>query len=286
MGLLRSTSPPPASDNDTVEQYAYLFTPFWKGFDAILGVIGIWLLLQPSALVESYSAMIFSRERGDKIGLPSTVTTELLAISNAREAVRYDTRALRLIGAAFVVAGLIGLSTGVSQPVLVSALAVVTVAALTLVLVGGKLTTPTRAAFLDRVADNAVPWWLVIVLVLESTSEAVVGTGSSFAVAGATLICAAALLLLRSLPVFLAGSDLVLEREMDRRFRVARVGLIALFTQLPSLVWSSSVNEDGLWSIAARLVVSGAMISVIAFIATSSRRLDVDLRRTVTDRFT
>jgi hypothetical protein len=269
-----------------MEQYAYLFAPFWKGFDAILAVIGVWFLVQPSALVESYAAMIFSRERGDKIGLPSAVTTELLAISSSRDAVRYDTRALRLIGAAFIVVGLIGLSTGVLQTVLVSALTVVTVGALSIVLVNGKRTVPIRAAFLGSAADGVVPWWLVVVLVVEAASVASVATGSSFAVASATLICAAALLLLRSLPVSLTGADIVLEREMDRRFRVARVGLVAQFTQLPALVWASSVSEDGLWSIAARIVVFGAMISVIAFIAVSSRRLDVELRRTVIDRFT
>jgi hypothetical protein len=266
-----------------MNEYTYLFTPFWKVFDVALGLVGIWFMLQPSVLVQSSAAMVFSRERGDKLGLPSAVTTELLTINGSRESLRYETRLLQLIGTAFVVVALVGLLTAVPEALLVSALAVVTVVALTAVLIGGKRGTSIRAAFLNRVSHHVVPWWLVAVLVAQAAAEGAAGTRASVAVAIATLICTGALALLQWLPVALGGGRIAFEREIDRRYRCGRVAIVALFTELPSLVWAGSLDDNGPWTVTAKILVSIAFLCVIVYTAYSSRQLDRDLRRTVAD---
>jgi hypothetical protein len=266
-----------------MSEYAYLFSPFWKCFDAALTLIGVWFALQPSVLVEPFAAMVFTRERGAKLGLPNAISARLLEISQRREDLHYQTNLLRLIGAAFVAAGLAGLLTSVDQPTLVSGLIVVSIATLAGVVLNARRKAPAGAALLDRSSRRIVPWWFVGVLVVEAAAEASVGTRTSLAVAVATVVCAALISLLASLPVVLSGNDVALERQIDRRFRVAQVMLCAVLSQLPSLAWAASIDNAAPSTVVARVIVSVTFLSVILLVLTTSRRLDHDLRQAAGD---
>jgi hypothetical protein len=262
-----------------MSEYGYLFTPFWKFFDAILLLLGLWFVWQPSALLEPYGAIVFSRDRAAKLGLSPALTARLISISRQREDLSYQLPLLRLIGAAFIVAGIVGISTSIDEPTLVSALAVLTAAALAFVLMNAKRKSSIHAALLGGASRRAVPWSIVAVLVVEAVAEASVGNREAVTVAAATIISAALITLLASLPVVLSGEDVALERQVDRRYRIARIAIYAIWSQVPSLVWAGSVDTFRLSATVARVIISASLLCIAIFLFAAAQRSDNDLKQ-------
>jgi uncharacterized membrane protein len=262
-----------------MSEYGYLFTPFWKIFDVVLLLLGLWFAWQPSALLEPFGAITFSRNHTAKLGLPPALTARLISITRQREDLSYQLPALRLIGVAFVAAGIIGIPTPIDEPTLVSALAVLTVAALAFVLLNAKRKSSVHAALLDGTSPRAVPWSIVAVLVVEAVAEASVGNREAVTVAAATIISAGLITLLAKLPVILSGEDVVLERQVDRRYRIAQVAICSVWSQVPSLVWAGSVDTFRLSATVARVIISASLLCIAIFLFAAVRRSDDDLKQ-------
>jgi hypothetical protein len=163
----------------------------------------------------------------------------------------------RLIGIAFVVVGTIGIVTRINEVVLFSVLTVVTVSTLAVVFINPKRNTSSRAALLAGQSRKILPYWLLVILLVEALAEASVGSTPSTAAAVATAICIALISLLAWQPVVLSGVDVELERSIDRCFRLGNLVTLTMFSELPSLVWDASLNSFGSQDVLVRIVVSG-----------------------------
>jgi hypothetical protein len=266
-----------------VSEYSYLFVPFWKTLYAVFAVVGSWVIIQPTALVETFGALAFTRKRGERLGLSSEVTSELVRLSESSDSLAYNLHALRMVGAVFVAVAFAGLLTDSSPAILVSALTVVTVLVITGVFITAKQVGPKHAALLGAAREFVSPRLLVAVLLVEAIAAAAVNTRASLITSVATIICAMALLLLRFLPVSLIGAQVSPEREVDHRLRMARAGLIAIFSQWPPLVLGPISIGAGLSGSVEQIVAISGALCVAVVIWAWGRRLDRDLRRTVAD---
>lgn len=260
-------------------EYAYLFDGFWKSVDAILVLLGVWWLIQPSSLAELPGSMIVSGGRGDKLGFPHEFTARLLATSERRGAIGYRLNLGRLVGITFVAVGTLGIVTRFSEAVLFSVLTVVTVSILAVIFINPKRNAISRAAFLAGQSRNILPYWLPVVFLVEALAEASIGSVPSTATAIATVICIVLISLLAWQPIVLTGVDVELERPVDRCFRLGNLVTLTMFSQLPSLIWGASLDSFGSQAFLMRVIVSAVFLCVVSYSFVTVRRSKLELRQ-------
>jgi len=252
-----------------MNDYVSLFTPFWKAIDVLVALVGIVLIVRPSPLLEPFPSALLSRWPGQRLGLPFAARSALLALIDRRAQALYGAGPARLIGAACVAAGIIGLATSVAQPILFAALNLVFVASTLVVL---------RQ---DSAAARPVPWWIVAAFVLEASALALVGTVPALVTALATLLCAAAFIVLRFLPEAQSCGQAAHERDVDRWFRSKRVAVLTVLTALPPILCTADPIDHRTVVSAARLIVLVCSYAISITQLMSSRRSDLELQRTL-----
>jgi len=261
--------------------YANLFDVFWKTLDASLVLLGIWCFFQPSFLLGLPGSMVFTQELGDKLGLSREVSAHLLSSIQFRQDQGYGTIFLRAVGVAFVLGGLVGIFSSLNEATIFSVLMVVVVALLTLTFLSPRRIASKRASMLTRLKRVIMPAWLLLVLLAEAFAEHLVGTDSAEVTSLATALCVVFISLLSLQPVVLSGEAIELEGEIDRRIRIGHIITLAIFSELPSMVWSVGPNSVILTASIARIAVSLSFLCVVAYAVDSARRSDADLLQTI-----
>jgi hypothetical protein len=193
------------------------------------------------------------------------------AIATAAQAVDMTPRQAAIVRATFGTILVLCLAGAATQ-----APAVFVFAAIALVQTGGILFALGRAKV--PVAQRAVPWIVVGILVVESGSAAAVGTVASVAVAVAVLASAAFMVAIAPAAGAL-GSNASLESLLDGHRRMQQIVFIAVTAQGPSLVWRTAFANDGWFVVGAQLVCSVGFFAVLVFQAVALTRVNTRLQR-------
>jgi hypothetical protein len=120
--------------------------------------------------------------------------------------------------------------------------------------------------------------------VIAAAAEMLLGTFVAIFVGISTLVIAAAIWWVASVPDVFFGVD-ALERHIAARFRLSHVATIVTFSPLTLLVWLLTSYADGSGSLrvqVARIVVEAAVFSQMALLFGASWRCNRDLRRIAT----
>ena len=130
-----------------------------------------------------------------------------------------------------------------SQPLLFAAASALTSVSLIILLYGEHRRDARRAALLGTPAESDIPWWALILLAALALVDATIGTAPAFAVAAATVICDGCLVAFRLQPEFLVGENPVLERKINRRYRVTFLLTFLIMALLPSAVLAATETD-------------------------------------------
>jgi|HubBroStandDraft_1064217.scaffolds.fasta_scaffold75110_1 hypothetical protein len=267
----------------------YLQEPvaFWRfGYVAYI-LVGVFTVWRPEMLRLYAASMMFTRNRGDRLGFSPAMTQRLLTITERRADLDYDVRLFRMHGAACMLAGVVGLTTGLNLAIIGSLLAVAVVFAFALAALSAKRKTSTRAAFVAGARRWAVAWWVVVVLLVMAAFEVAAGGFVSITVAAATIVCAAVIVLLGSQAAVLTGTDITLESEVDHRFRTAQIVICASFAMVPSqlwilsVAWSSEYFTPHVFPFTNVMVVLVGTVAIWLYASTANGRSDRALRAAV-----
>ncbi len=255
-------------------------TIFWRVIDAALVLLGVVCVWQPLP-IQSAEGLLGARQ-AERLGLSSHAVDALRPIVDAQARVAdHEQSALRVIGIVFVLCGGVGATFPVSQPLLFAAASALTSVSLIILLYGEHRRDARRAALLGTPAESDIPWWALILLAALALVDATIGTAPAFAVAAATVICDGCLVAFRLQPEFLVGENPVLEREINRRYRVTFLLTFLIMALLPSAVLAATETDLTPPVAFMKLVVGIVTLAVGILVTGARRRMDRDLQRAV-----
>jgi hypothetical protein len=258
-----------------VDEAAAIFARSVKWLDVGFIVLGLLRLWHPVGVPGP--ASLFSEERGEQLGFPRTVTERLITLAEERTAVSSPSWLAYLYAVAFIAAGAIGLATTIDEPTIVSALAVVEVLVIAATIIVERRNMPERVAFVAdtrRRPARIDPALLVMGLIVMAGCETSLGSRISVTVGVATAVFAVAIVAIGTRGHVLSGNDVALESEIDRRYRLSRIVVCAIFSTLPSLVWLASQTVPWFF----RTIVEAGLLAVLVFISTARSQADRELK--------
>lgn len=267
------------------EFYRTYLAPYWIFVDLIWCALGFWCAFRPSMLVGPYGALVLTQDAARRFGLSPSLTERVLGIAHQHEKVKYDDRIGRIGGSACIAVGLLGMFTSI-DPAVIASLAVIALA-----WTGALYSTSAHRGGVNGIASPDVRYrsrlvsvWVVGPLVIAAAAEMLLGTFVAIFVGISTLVIAAAIWWVASVPDVFFGVD-ALERHIAARFRLSHVATIVTFSPLTLLVWLLTSYADGSGSLrvqVARIVVEAAVFSQMALLFGASWRCNRDLRRIAT----
>jgi uncharacterized membrane protein (DUF373 family) len=224
--------------------YSYLFEPFWQSVYCVIALVGAWYYFNPATLLNAFSAKAFSEEMGRKFHLSFQDFTRVLEISERQGDFVFNVLATRLLGATFFLCGCAAFTWKLHPVFILSVVTVVSAICLSVTFLCAKRNAQRRFASLSPSAVERVPFVLILVLVFESLAEVLAFSVNGVMVAVSTAVCAIAIVLVvKKMPIVLSGADCGLDAKVDKRFRVSRIGIIAIMSQLPALVWTANIEQ-------------------------------------------
>jgi hypothetical protein len=266
--------------------YRTYFVPYFWIVDLFWCSCGLAYILWPTRMVgPSVAGLILNDKVAQKFGWSPDFTGRVLAISERREQLRYDNRIARTGGALCFVVGLLGFLRPINPAIITSGAMVIVAWTAALYSASANRIDNNYIASLDvRHPNQIVPVWFFAANIMAAFALLYLQTFASVFVGSSMLAITAAVWRITSIPAVYFGSDVVLERHIDARFRLSRVLLLVSLMQFPLIVWTITTYANGFQHSSTaffivRMIVQLAQLCQIGFMLFIVPRYNRDLRR-------